>query len=79
VPVLDEALAIMECTVVHQFKAGTHWVVIGEIQQNQCNSGEPLLYYNSAYQQIASSTCPQLKRIFKFLIINSHHLPQYYF
>ncbi|WP_428354746.1 flavin reductase family protein [Methyloprofundus sp.] len=54
VPVLDEALAIMECTVVHQFKAGTHWVVIGEIQYNQVNSGEPLLYYNSAYQQISA-------------------------
>ncbi len=54
VPVLDEALAIMECIVVNQFKAGTHWVVIGEIQQTRCNVGEPLLYFNSAYQKIAS-------------------------
>ncbi|GFO72227.1 flavin-dependent trigonelline monooxygenase, reductase component [Bathymodiolus japonicus methanotrophic gill symbiont] len=53
VPVLDESLAIMECTVVHQFKAGTHWVVVGEIQHNQCNTGGPLLYFNSAYQQVA--------------------------
>ena len=54
VPVLDESLAIMECTVVHQFKAGTHWVVIGEIQYNQCNTAEPLLYFNSAYNKVAS-------------------------
>ena len=53
VPVIDESLAIMECTVVHQFKAGTHWVIIGEIQYNQCNTGNPLLYYNSAYQRVA--------------------------
>ncbi|GAW84883.1 conserved hypothetical protein [Bathymodiolus platifrons methanotrophic gill symbiont] len=53
-PVLDESLASMECTVVQQFKAGTHWIVVGEIQNSQCKTGEPLLYFNSAYQQIAS-------------------------
>jgi len=54
VPVFDAALSHMECTVVQQFKAGTHWIVVGEIQYSQCNVGEPLLYYNSAYQRIAS-------------------------
>ena len=52
-PVLDKSLASIECTVVQQFKAGTHWIVVGEIQNTQCNSGDPLLYFNSAYQQIA--------------------------
>lgn len=52
-PVLDEALASIECTVVHQVKLGTHWVVVGEIQNTQCNEGNPLLYFNSAYQGIA--------------------------
>lgn len=53
-PVLDEALAILECVVVHQFKAGTHWVFIGEIQYSQCNAGVPLLYFNSDYQQMVA-------------------------
>lgn len=53
-PVFDESLATMECTVVQQLKAGTHWIVVGEIQYNQCNTGEPLLYFNSAYQRVAS-------------------------
>ena len=52
-PVLDEALVSMECTVVQQVRAGTHWVVIGEIQSTQCHSGEPLLYFDSSYRNVA--------------------------
>lgn len=53
-PVLDKALASMECTVVQQVRAGTHWVIIGEIQSTQYESGKPLLYFNSAYRNIAN-------------------------
>jgi len=53
-PVFDDALASIECTVVQQVLAGTHWVVIGEVQNVNCNSGEPLLYYNSGYREINS-------------------------
>lgn len=53
-PVFDETLASMECTVVQQHKAGTHWIVVGEIQNTQCNTAEPLLYFNSAYKKVAS-------------------------
>jgi len=52
-PVFDEALASLECTVVEQVRAGTHWIVIGEIQSTQCQSGEPLLYFNSSYRKVA--------------------------
>lgn len=52
VPVLDEALASIECTVVDQVLAGSHWVVIGEVQNVSCGSGEPLMYYNSAYREL---------------------------
>jgi flavin reductase (DIM6/NTAB) family NADH-FMN oxidoreductase RutF len=31
-PVFENCLASLECTVVQQVKAGTHWVIIGEIQ-----------------------------------------------
>ena len=52
-PVFDEALASLECTVVQQVRAGTHWIVIGEIQSTQCQSGDPLLYFNSSYRKVA--------------------------
>ncbi len=51
-PVIDDALASIECTVVDQVLAGTHWVVIGEVQNVECRSGEPLMYYNSAYREL---------------------------
>lgn len=53
-PVLDEALASMECTVVQQVRAGTHWIVIGEIQSTQSTESEPLLYFNSSYKKLAN-------------------------
>jgi flavin reductase len=52
-PLLSEALASLECKVVQQVQAGSHWIVIGEVQNVVCRSGEPLLYYNGAYRQLA--------------------------
>ena len=54
-PVIDDALATIECTVVQQVLAGTHWVVIGEVQNVSCRSGNPLLYYNSAYCELTAN------------------------
>ena len=54
-PVIDDALATIECTVVQQILAGTHWVVIGEVQSVSCRSGNPLLYYNSAYCELTAN------------------------
>lgn len=54
-PLLTDALASLECKVVDQVLAGTHWVVIGEVQKVVCRSGEPLLYYSSAYRQLADA------------------------
>ena len=53
-PVIDDALASIECTVVQQVLAGTHWVIIGEVQSVSCRTGEPLLYYNSAYRELTA-------------------------
>ncbi len=53
-PVLDDALVSIECRVVQQVLAGTHWVVIGEVEKVTCGSGDPLLYYNSAYRSLVS-------------------------
>lgn len=49
-PVLEESLATIECKAVQQVLAGTHWVVIGEVENIICRSGSPLLYFHSAYQ-----------------------------
>lgn len=51
-PILTAALASLECKVVQQIQAGTHWIVIGEVEKVVCRSGEPLLYYNGGYRQL---------------------------
>jgi len=54
-PVLDDALATVECKVVHQLLVGTHWVIIGEVEKAMSNQGKPLLYFNSAYCHLGNS------------------------
>ncbi|TAN70329.1 MAG: flavin reductase [Methylobacter sp.] len=51
-PILDDSLMSLECKVIERIHAGTHWIIIGEVQDSVCRSGEPLLYYRGAYQQL---------------------------
>jgi flavin reductase len=53
-PILSEALAVLECRVVQQVQAGSHWVIIGEVDSVVCREGDPLLYYHSAYRTVAT-------------------------
>jgi flavin reductase (DIM6/NTAB) family NADH-FMN oxidoreductase RutF len=54
-PLLTESMISIECTVVEQVSAASHWILIGEVQNTVQRSGEPLLYYKAAYRQIASN------------------------
>jgi flavin reductase (DIM6/NTAB) family NADH-FMN oxidoreductase RutF len=53
-PILNNSLMSLDCKVVEKVLAGTHWIIIGEVQECTCRSGEPLLYYRGAYRQLAS-------------------------
>ncbi len=54
-PILTKSLMSLDCRVVEKVLAGTHWVIIGEVQACVCRSGEPLLYYCGAYRQLAGN------------------------
>ena len=51
-PILDESLVSLDCKVVDKVLAGSHWIIIGEVLDCLCRSGEPLLYYRSAYRNL---------------------------
>lgn len=51
-PILDNSLMSLECTVTEKVHAGTHWIIIGEVQNCIGRPGEPLLYYQGTYQQL---------------------------
>lgn len=53
-PILNESLMSLDCRVVQKVHAGTHWIIIGEIKECVCRSGEPLLYCRGGYRQLAS-------------------------
>jgi flavin reductase (DIM6/NTAB) family NADH-FMN oxidoreductase RutF len=53
VPILDDSIMSMECKVIEKVRAGTHWVIIGEVVEATCRSGEPLLYFGSNYRELA--------------------------
>jgi flavin reductase (DIM6/NTAB) family NADH-FMN oxidoreductase RutF len=52
-PLLTESLMSLDCKLVEKVQAGSHWIVIGEVQACEIRLGEPLLYYRSGYRELA--------------------------
>ena len=55
-PILQDALAWLDCTVHAKQSAGTHTIFIGEVQQSYVDTSEqkPLVYWDRSYRQLAS-------------------------
>ena len=52
-PVLDEALAWMDCRLAQRFDGGDHTVYMGEVLAADAVEGTPLLYYRGGYGRFA--------------------------
>ncbi len=52
-PLLTESLMSLDCKLVEKVRAGSHWIVIGEVKACEVRNGEPLLYYCADYRQLA--------------------------
>jgi flavin reductase (DIM6/NTAB) family NADH-FMN oxidoreductase RutF len=52
-PLLTDALVSLECKLVNYVEAGTHWIVIAEVQSVDCKNAAPLIYYNADYRALA--------------------------
>ncbi|HEV3052580.1 MAG TPA: flavin reductase family protein, partial [Longimicrobium sp.] len=53
-PVLDEALAWMDCRVTAELPGGDHTIFIGEVLAADAREGTPLLYYRGGYGRFES-------------------------
>lgn len=51
-PLLDDALAHIECRRVADYPAGDHTVVLGEVEVAEARQDRPLLYYRGGYAQL---------------------------
>jgi flavin reductase (DIM6/NTAB) family NADH-FMN oxidoreductase RutF len=53
-PVLEGALAHLECSRVHAYPGGDHTIFVGQVEAAGCQSdgAEPLLYYRGRYGRL---------------------------
>ena len=51
-PLLSESLVSLDCKLIEKIRAGSHFIVIGEIQVSEVRTGNPLLYYRAGYNEL---------------------------
>lgn len=51
-PLLEGALAWMECATVSEHEAGDHTIVVARVEEAGTAAGEPLLYYRGQYRRL---------------------------
>ncbi len=54
-PLLSESLLSLDCKLVEKFRAGSHWILIGEVLACESRNGEPLLYYSADYRELVAA------------------------
>ena len=52
-PLLNEALAYIECRVVHAYPGGDHTIIVGEVESTSVAEHKPLAYYRGCYNRLA--------------------------
>lgn len=50
-PLIDDALAYLECTTVNTHVEGDHTIFVGLVERSGTGSGEPLLYFRGQYDR----------------------------
>jgi flavin reductase (DIM6/NTAB) family NADH-FMN oxidoreductase RutF len=52
VPLLEGALAYIECAVTQVMELGDHSVLIGEVRHAEYRAGKPLIFFDSSYRAL---------------------------
>jgi flavin reductase (DIM6/NTAB) family NADH-FMN oxidoreductase RutF len=55
-PLLDGALATLECRIVAAHEAGDHTIFIGQVESAIVLGGRPLVYFHGGYHSLAPDT-----------------------
>jgi flavin reductase (DIM6/NTAB) family NADH-FMN oxidoreductase RutF len=54
IPVLENALANIECRITKIYDGGDHTIFIGSVEKATYHNGEPLIYYRSEYRGLVN-------------------------
>lgn len=58
--VLEEALAVVECSVDSRHVAGDHVIMVGEVDQVfLAEQGRPVVYFDRGFRTLCSASCEQ--------------------
>jgi flavin reductase ActVB len=52
VPLIDGALAQLECATVRSHVEGDHTIFVGRVERARVGNGEPLLYFRGRYERL---------------------------
>jgi flavin reductase (DIM6/NTAB) family NADH-FMN oxidoreductase RutF len=58
-PVLEGAIAFVECTVNAVHPGGDHTIIVGDAVHGDAPGGEPLAYFRGSYRRLEGLTDPQ--------------------
>lgn len=53
-PILEGALAHLECAVTRTFEVGDHTMMIGEVRHAEYGEGRPLVFFESGYRNLGN-------------------------
>jgi flavin reductase (DIM6/NTAB) family NADH-FMN oxidoreductase RutF len=53
-PLVEGALAHLECTTVSMHVEGDHTIFVGRVERARVGAGEPLLYFRGQYDRLAN-------------------------
>ena len=54
-PLIDDALAQLECTTVSTHVEGDHTIFVGRVERAHVGSGAPLIYYRGRYERLSGA------------------------
>jgi flavin reductase (DIM6/NTAB) family NADH-FMN oxidoreductase RutF len=52
VPILEDALVVLECSLRDAFDGGDHAIFVGEVESVMIRDGAPLVYFHGAYHDL---------------------------
>jgi len=55
-PLLDDAVAQLECVTVSTHVEGDHTILVGRVERAHLGSGEPLVYYRGRYDRLSGAS-----------------------
>jgi flavin reductase (DIM6/NTAB) family NADH-FMN oxidoreductase RutF len=57
-PLIDNALAQLECATVNVHLEGDHTIFVGRVEDAHAGSGAPLVYYRGRYDRLSGPPAP---------------------